>query len=428
MRRPNRLTPLETTQSDQPMDIDEPAPDAPATEPVAATGQEPVSRASAAETPAEETPSMGWSMSHDPAPPRRSFRSAIAIALTSALIGGLAGAGTVAALDGDDEAAPSTAKAAVVARAANSSSIRDLLEKVEPAVVSIVVRGNSLDDTAAGTGMILTPDGEVLTNAHVVEGATTIAVTLSGESKSRRADVLGFDSDADVALLKIRDAKDLPTVTLGSSDKLQVGDSVVAIGNALALSGGLSVTQGIVSAKDRSLEDINVQLNNLIQTDAAINHGNSGGPLLNMDGEVIGVNTAGFGALEAQNISFAISIDTIKPMLGKLRSGDLIDREAWLGVSVTTLTPTLVDVLGVPVSSGAVIQNVVPGSPADDLGLTRGDVVVSLGGTAISSGAELAAEVGKHKPGDEINVTWYRGQVKSSKEIKLSQRPIGGSD
>jgi putative serine protease PepD len=196
---------------------------------------------------------------------------------------------------------------------ATPSDIRGVLAKVEPAVVLIRAEGG------AGTGMILTPDGEVLTNAHVVDGASSITVTLSGQSRSQPAELLGADPVADVALVKMNDVSHLPTVSLGSSGAAEVGDSVVAIGNALDLEGGLTVTKGIVSALDRTIGDEDETLQGLIQTDAAINPGNSGGPLVSAAGEVIGMNTAVAG--DAQNIGFALAIDRVKPVFDRLRHG-----------------------------------------------------------------------------------------------------------
>jgi putative serine protease PepD len=215
------------------------------------------------------------------------------------------------------------------------ADVQEVLAKVEPAVVSIdttsVTRGGDGTVEGAGTGMILTSDGEVLTNNHVVAAATSVTVTLFGQTNPRPARVIGTDPTQDLALVQIENVKGLPTVQLGDSNLALVGDNVLAIGNALALAGGLTVTEGIVSSKNRSLtatSDITGRsetLSGLIQTDAAINSGNSGGPLVNASGQVIGMNTAVAestqGNAPAQDIGFAIAIDTIKPLLAQLRSG-----------------------------------------------------------------------------------------------------------
>ena len=216
--------------------------------------------------------------------------------------------------------------------------IQAVLARVEPAVVSIDSDSGSGGNgpggdfvQSAGTGMILTSDGEVLTNNHVVAAATSVTVTLFGQTNPRPARVIGTDPTQDLALVQIENVKGLPTVQLGDSNLALVGDNVLAIGNALALAGGLTVTEGIVSSKNRSLtatSDItgrSENLSGLIQTDAAINSGNSGGPLVNASGQVIGMNTAVAestqGNAPAQDIGFAIAIDTIKPLLAQLRSG-----------------------------------------------------------------------------------------------------------
>ncbi len=219
---------------------------------------------------------------------------------------------------------------------ARPADIQEVLAKVEPAVVSIetagIVRGRGSGTVeGAGTGMILTSSGQVLTNDHVVAGANNVSVTLFGQTNLLPARVIGTDPAQDLALLQIENAHGLPTVQLADSNQARVGDDVLAIGNALALSGGLTVTKGIVSSKDRSLtatSDLtgrSESLSGLLQTDAAINSGNSGGPLVDTAGQVIGMNTAVAestqGNAPAQNIGFAIAIDTIKPLLALLRSG-----------------------------------------------------------------------------------------------------------
>jgi S1-C subfamily serine protease len=209
-----------------------------------------------------------------------------------------------------------------------------VLAEVEPAVVTIqtqAVRSGGALVEGAGTGMILTPDGQVLTNDHVLAGASSLTVTLFGQTTQLTARIIGADPAQDVALIQIVGAHGLPTVRLGNSGAARVGDSVLAIGNALGLSGGLTVTKGIVSSTDRSLSALSrvtgrsENLSGLLQTDAAINSGNSGGPLVNSSGQVIGINTAvaesTVGNAPAQNIGFAIAIDTVKPLLALLRAG-----------------------------------------------------------------------------------------------------------
>jgi S1-C subfamily serine protease len=293
----------------------------------------------------------GGSVSRVPPRPRREHRrsraagltvGAVVIALSAGAAGGLANHAWF-----DDKPATIRVPTAVAssARATDTLSGTDLdiagvLSRVEPAVVSIqtevTVRQGPYEQTgqAAGTGIVLTSDGEVLTNAHVIENATSIQVTLAGTDKTYRADLVAADSSEDLALLQLRNASGLTAATLGDSSTLQVGDDVVAIGNALALEGGPTVTKGIVSALNRQISTSESEsLDGLIQTDAAISSGNSGGPLVNAHGEVVGINTAVAASGDtttAENIGFAISIDKAKQVLEHLRSS------ATMSVSLTT--------------------------------------------------------------------------------------------
>ena len=241
---------------------------------------------------------------------------------------------------------------------------------------------------AAGTGMILTPDGEVLTNNHVVSGSTTVTVTLFGQTKALPAHVLGTDPSVDVALVQIDHASNLPTVTLGDSSKTRVGDSVLAIGNALALAGGPSVTEGIVSAENRTLSAQNdsgqtENLTGLLQTDAAINPGNSGGPLVDSQAQVVGMNTAvassSSGNAPTQNIGFAITVDSVKPLLAQLRQGGtggagggaapaVPVNTAYIGVTVGPITPALQQQDHLTPSTGALVLSVQTGKSGGEGG------------------------------------------------------------
>jgi S1-C subfamily serine protease len=210
--------------------------------------------------------------------------------------------------------------------AGSSLNVAQVVDKVEPAVVSIEASSNQgpFASTSAGSGFVLTSDGQVLTNAHVVEGASSIRVTLSGQSQARNAALVGIDTSNDLALLKITGASNLPTATIGRSADVAVGDGVVAIGNALALPGGPTVTSGIISALNRSLGTGSGQMSGMLQTDASISSGNSGGPLVNAAGQVIGINTAVATSSQtttAENIGFAIPIDKAMAVVAQLRAG-----------------------------------------------------------------------------------------------------------
>jgi S1-C subfamily serine protease len=219
-----------------------------------------------------------------------------------------------------------TTTTTLAAPIAGNFNLADLVARVQPSVVSVetlVVRG-AYRTGGAGTGIILTADGQVLTNAHVVAGASAIRVSIAGIPGTRPATVIGADPDADLALLRVDGVGGLQAATIGSSSGLRIGSDVVAIGNALNLEGGPSVTHGIVSALGRTLTTpTGVSLTGMIQTDAAISSGNSGGPLVDMQGRVIGVNTAAVssgGGVEAESISFAIPIDRAVQMANSLRS------------------------------------------------------------------------------------------------------------
>jgi len=345
-----------------------------------------------------------------------------AVAAVSLLGGGVAGG--IAGRMTDDS--PSGPAATSVAAANNGSvvtttgDVQAILAKVQPGVVYIhtqASRGGPFFPTqGAGTGVVLTADGEVLTNAHVVAGATSIKVNLAGETQSRDATLVAADSTNDLALLKISGASNLKTVELGNSGDLRVGDDVVAIGNALDLKGGFTVTRGIVSALNRSIgaEDGN-PLNGLIQTDAAINPGNSGGPLVNSAGQVVGINTAIDGS--GQNIGFAIAIDKAKPILERLRTGQsaAATPRAYLGVSSQAVDGT----------PGATVVDVGPGTPAAGAGIQVGDVIVALDNTQINDPDALSEAIGAKKPGDRATVTYTRAGQRRTAQVNLGTRPAG---
>lgn len=292
--------------------------------------------------------------------------------------------------------------------------------------------------------MILTSNGEVLTNDHVVAGATVVTVTLSGQSKALSARVIGTDPAQDVALVQIDNAQGLPTVKLGDSNATEVGDDVLAIGNTLALAGGPTVTEGIVSAKDRSLSaqsDITGKTENLtglLQTDAAINPGNSGGPLVDSQARVIGMNTtvaeSGAGNAPAQGIGFAIAINTIKPLLPQLQNGGTggpsggvtatpaNSSTAYLGVVVETVTPSVARQKQLSRTSGAVVVGVAAGGPAAAGGLKVGDVIVSFANQDVTAASELVSDVQAQAPGAVVPIGLYRGSHYRTVRVTLGSQ------
>jgi len=341
----------------------------------------------------------------------------VAAAATVSLVAGLVGGVVGANLAGDDT--PVTAGSPSIANptsdvtgptAVVSGPVLDvagILAKVEPAVVAIQASGRL--GTGQGSGIVITADGEVLTNAHVVEGATSIRVTVQGQTQSRAATLVGADSGNDIALLKITGASGLATAELGSSANVKVGDDVVAIGNALGLRGDPTVTRGIVSALNRSLDT----LTGMLQTDAAINPGNSGGPLANNKGQVIGINTAVAGR-GGQNIGFAIPIDSARTILDRLRSGQAAKAVGFLGVS--TQDP-------VDNSRGAEIVDLVAGGPADTGGLEIGDLVTMVNGREVVGSSGLVGVLRELAPGTKVTVTVERAGRPQNLSVTLGQRP-----
>ena len=261
---------------------------------------------------------------------------------------------------------------------------------------------------AGGSGVLISPDGEILTNHHVIEGLSggdpSIEVKIAN-GMTYKATVLGKDKELDIALIKIS-ANHLPFAKLGDSDSLRVGEWVVAIGNPLGLDH--TVTQGIISAKGRQISGPGLE--SFLQTDAAINRGNSGGPLLNLRGEVIGINTA--IRADGQNIGFAVPVAKINQVLPALRSGRPVSR-GYLGVGTKDLDSEFQDSLGI--REGVVVAEVVRGGPGDKAGIRRLDVITAVDGQKIRNGAELVSAIAGHRAGDAVRVTVFRAG--SSREL-----------
>jgi S1-C subfamily serine protease len=285
--------------------------------------------------------------------------------------------------------------------------IQQLLDKARPSVVSIEVAGFGV-----GSGFIISADGQVVTNAHVLGDATQMRVRLaSGERIG--ATLVGIAPDKDLALIKLDSADALVPAVLGDSEALRVGDDVVAIGNALGLSGDPTVTRGVVSAKNRTIEEQDgAIIDGAIQTDAAINPGNSGGPLFNAAGQVVGINTAIRG--DSQNIGFAIAVDTLVGVLDELRgaNGGVVEVDrTFLGVQtqdVITIEPDTLELYGIEVEDGAVVGVVTGGSGADKAGVQEGDVIIRIDDTVIATSEELGRAIRARQPGDQIELELIR--------------------
>ena len=306
------------------------------------------------------------------------------------------------------------------------SAVEEVVERVLPAVVNVRSDIGQSGRPPEGTGFIVDPEGIVVTNFHVVEGAFEIeVVTNDGQRLEARA--IGGDSAADLAVLQV-EANGLPTVPLGDSDQLRLGQDVVALGFALGLEGGPSVTDGIVSGLGRTIEAGGQGVEtrtyeDVIQTDAAINPGNSGGPLVDLQGRVVGINTAGVGAGAAENIGFAIAVNRVRPIIEHAIE-DPKGPAPLLGVSTQTLTPAVVAQYGLTVDAGAVVLRLPEGGPADQAGIQVGDVVVAVAGEEVTGNASLQERLLEHEPGDHVEVTIVRGAETLTVEVTLGVRPL----
>jgi serine protease Do len=305
-------------------------------------------------------------------------------------------------------------------------STQELVARVAPAVVSIVTESVSynwfwqpIPQTGAGSGILVSSDGYIVTNNHVVENANKVTVTLS-DGRTFEATIVGTDAQTDLAVVKIH-ASDLSYLHFlkNSLEQLSVLDSVVAVGNALALPGGPTWTLGVVSNLGRSIQvDTGAVLNDLIQTDAAINSGNSGGPLVNMAGQVVGINVA--IASNAENIGFAISTDTAIPVIQSLITKGKVVRP-WLGVQVTTVTSAIRRYYNLSATAGALITSVTGGSPAYEAGLRAGDVIVRIDSQVINTAQDLSAAIGSRQVGDRVEITYYRGNAQKVATATLGE-------
>jgi len=324
------------------------------------------------------------------------------------------------------------------AGSAGSSSLAALAAKVDPVVVDVntVIQTANGSGSAAGTGIILTSTGEVLTNNHVVSGSTSITVTIAGRSGTYAAQVVGVDPTKDVALIQVEGVSGLPTATLADSSTLLVGEAIVAFGNALGQGGAPSVTEGSVVALDQSLTASDgtgsEQLTGMVQIDASIAPGDSGGPIVNSGGQVVGMITAGQSTgrvSTATTVGFAIPTNTALTVVNQIRSGQassevILGQVGFLGVQVTDLTARNAAQLGLSSTSGALITGVVAGSPAEDAGIGRYSVITSVDGTAIDSSATLGTALHSHRPGDQVAVAWVdNGGASHTASITLTTGP-----
>jgi serine protease Do len=278
-------------------------------------------------------------------------------------------------------------------------------------------------NVALGSGFIVAPDGYILTNNHVV-GKADLVMVIVGDDNPVRAEVVGTDPATDLALIKVRGYDRLPVLQFADSDKLKVGDWVVAIGQPFGLSH--TVTSGIISALGRNNMDLNTY-EDFIQTDAPINPGNSGGPLVDLDGRVIGVNTAILGAEGNIGIGFAIPANMVKNVYEQLRRNGKVAR-GFLGINMQDLTPRLAAIFGAPADTkGILISHVEPNSPAATAGLQPGDILVQFDGKPLPNAATLATQVSLLQPDSKVSVVLLRNGVRKSLTLQMGTRPAAHS-
>ena len=370
----------------------------------------------------------------DPTPRvRRRWPKVLIVLAVAATLGGFAGAQIATEIDrsSNDETSPSmpdsmrpSSQPVLTAvpglDVAPVVDVAAVVERISPSVVTVVASSSSGVGAgrSTGTGVVITSDGEILTNSHVVEGSDDVRVLFGDTIDPIPAVVLAADPGNDLALLKI-DLDGLAPAVFADPDSISIGDEVVAVGFALDLDGGPTVTRGIVSALNRTIANSDGALDGLIQTDAAISSGNSGGPLLNSRGEVIGINTAVFQSsfnTAANNVGFAISVGEALPVIETLRG--LADGETrvegYLGVGLEDRTDG---------GRGAVITDVGPGSPASRAGIEAGDIVVDVDGTPIDGQGALIAAIRDRSPGDTVAIDVLRGGSRVTLTATLVERP-----
>jgi len=364
--------------------------------------------------------------------PRRTSALVVAVALAS----GAGGAAVYGLADGSSPssastltaaaAPPTTATPAAAVKTTGSLSVNQIYQRADPGVVDIKVRQGSSapssqfgspgggqgsqESGAEGSGFVIDTDGHIATNQHVVDGATSITVTFSN-GHTAKATVVGTDPSTDVAVIKVdAPASELHPLAFADSNKVKVGDGVVAIGSPFGLEG--TVTTGIVSALNRTIDaPNNFTISGAIQTDAAINHGNSGGPLLDADGNVVGINAQ----IESDSggsdgVGFAIPSGTVQRVAQQLIQSGKVSH-AYLGVQLSNAT------------GGAGVNQAASGGPAADAGLKSGDVITAIDGKPVGTSDALVAAVDAHKPGDQVTLTVRRSGNQSQIKVKLGTRP-----
>lgn len=354
--------------------------------------------------------------------------------IVSALIGLvlLSGCSMESFSDADRAADPQRSPVVQATDEPPHSELSDVVAEVLPSVVNVKVESVSLSETSQplegsgeGSGVVIDESGIILTNFHVVAGAVSVRVVFTDDREPLEGQVIGGDPERDLAVIQV-EADDLDAIPVGNSERMRLGDGVVAIGFPLGL-GGPTVTSGILSGTDRRIQaqaSFGIEeLVGLLQTDAAINPGNSGGPLVDLRGRLVGINTAVAGS--AENIGFAIAIDEALPVVNEILT-EPADRQAWLGVQLANITsPVIADELGVPADlQGALVFAIIPGSPAAGADLAEGDVVVAIDGEPVTSREELIAALAEMDPGTRAELTVVSAEGEREVSVELAQRPV----
>ena len=369
-----------------------------------------------------------WAPVPQPPPPGSVWSKLAAFVVLVAVVAAAAGAGlgwslARVVISGQQSANATTPEspisAATPATGSGNTSGNSVAAKVDPAIVDInTTLGNG---QAAGTGMIISSNGEILTNNHVVTGSTSISVTVQGRSQSYSAHVVGVDVSRDVAVIQIdQGVSGLPTVKFANSSSLQVGDAVIAIGNALGQGGAPHVETGHITALDQTITaseggGTTETLDGMIQSDAVIYEGDSGGALVNSAGQVVGMITAGQAQgfrSSASTVGYAIASNAARSVVNRIRAHEIASdltygQVGYLGVAVQSMDASAARQLGLNVTSGALVTATpAEGSPASDAGISRYSVITRVGNSDVTSADSLGTAVKSHQPGDTVSVTW----------------------
>lgn len=356
-----------------------------------------------------------------------SLFSYMAVALIGAIIGGIVasyfspfiGRGPNVEEPGDNRSNPPVVSGA-------ESPVIQIAEKVGPSVVGIT---NTVDldsffyhqnvPKGTGSGVVFDDNGHIVTNYHVIKGNDKIVVTLSNGTKVS-AKLVGFDERTDLAVVKVNE-KGLKPASFGDSDKIRVGELAVAIGNPLGEQFASTVTAGVISALNRTV-DVDEQRFRLIQTDAAISPGNSGGALVNSRGQVIGINSVKIVDVDVEGLNFAIPSNTLKPIVESIIKNGRVIRP-WLGILGGDINPAVVQQFKLPVDKGVYVSDIPAGGPAAKAGMLKGDVIVSFDGKKLKDFGDLRANIDKHKIGDKIEIGIIRGKEEKKLTVTLEQMP-----